>query len=321
MILILSQEFESSTNHVIDWIHHLEGEFIRINCSDFFDKEKMVNLSINDDRPKFDSGFDLSEIRVVWFRRWHDLEKILSSIDCSNNYHTVNQLKESIKYEVRTFWNYVFTLLKELRWLTKPEQTSINKLYALQSAKEVGLKIPETIISNNINSLCKNKKYITKPLFEGGLFTLNNISWSNFTSLIDVEELKDKNLFPLSLFQEYQEKDFEIRTFYLMGKCYSMAIFSQESEQTKVDFRDYDHISPNRNVPFKLSEKIEEKIDLFMKKVNLETGSLDFIRKINGDIVFLEVNPVGQFGMVSYPCNYFIEKDIALELIQNDNKL
>ncbi|MNR06137.1 hypothetical protein D3C85_1222000 [compost metagenome] len=29
---------------------------------------------------------------------------------------------------------------------------------------------------------------------------------------------------------------------------------------------------------------------------------------------FLDLNPVGQFGMVSTPCNYNLEKEIALAL-------
>jgi hypothetical protein len=35
---------------------------------------------------------------------------------------------------------------------------------------------------------------------------------------------------------------------------------------------------------------------------------------------FLEVNPEGQLGMVSLPCNYYLEKKIAKELIKKDYK-
>ena len=52
-----------------------------------------------------------------------------------------------------------------------------------------------------------------------------------------------------------------------------------------------------------------------MEKVELETGSIDMILTKDGKYVFLEINPVGQFGMVSYPCNYFLEKAIAKTLI------
>jgi glutathione synthase/RimK-type ligase-like ATP-grasp enzyme len=48
-----------------------------------------------------------------------------------------------------------------------------------------------------------------------------------------------------------------------------------------------------------------------MDKLNLLTGSLDILKDKNGKYYFLEVNPIGQFGMVSKPCNYYIEEQIA----------
>ena len=36
--------------------------------------------------------------------------------------------------------------------------------------------------------------------------------------------------------------------------------------------------------------------------------------------VFLEVNPEVQVGMVSYPCNYYLEKKLAEELIKSHKK-
>ena len=48
-----------------------------------------------------------------------------------------------------------------------------------------------------------------------------------------------------------------------------------------------------------------------MDQLNLDSGSIDIIYSTNKEYVFLEVNPIGQFGMVSSPCNYYIEKRIA----------
>jgi D-alanine-D-alanine ligase-like ATP-grasp enzyme len=48
-----------------------------------------------------------------------------------------------------------------------------------------------------------------------------------------------------------------------------------------------------------------------MNKLDLNCGSIDMIVTPKNEYVFLEVNPVGQFGMVSYPCNYNLEKKIA----------
>lgn len=94
-----------------------------------------------------------------------------------------------------------------------------------------------------------------------------------------------------------------------------MAIFSQQSEQTKIDFRKYDPVKPNRCTPYKLPAEIENKIDRLMRRIKINSGSIDMIYSPNGQYYFLEVNPIGQFGMTSFPCNYPIEKRIAQYLI------
>jgi hypothetical protein len=49
-----------------------------------------------------------------------------------------------------------------------------------------------------------------------------------------------------------------------------------------------------------------------MESINLNTGSLDFIKSSkDSNYYFLEVNPSGQFGMTSNPCNYNLHEKIA----------
>jgi glutathione synthase/RimK-type ligase-like ATP-grasp enzyme len=49
-----------------------------------------------------------------------------------------------------------------------------------------------------------------------------------------------------------------------------------------------------------------------MSILKLNTGSVDLIfSEEDNKYYFLEVNPMGQFGMVSKPCNYYLEKEMA----------
>ena len=119
-----------------------------------------------------------------------------------------------------------------------------------------------------------------------------------------------KLLFLFHFFQEKIDKDFEIRSFYLDGKLWSTAIISQNDEQTKIDYRKYNSNIPNRNVSYKLPNEIEEKADKLMKLLDLNCGSIDFIK--SGDkFYFLEINPTGQFLGLSITCNYNLDKEIA----------
>ena len=122
------------------------------------------------------------------------------------------------------------------------------------------------------------------------------------------------DIFHPSKFQQLIEKKIEIRLFYLDGKIYSMAIFSQRRDESKVDFRKYDFINPDRYVPFKLPTDIENSLTSLIKSVDLNTCSIDLIKGVDGKFYFLEINPVGQFGMVSKPCNYNLEMEMALFL-------
>jgi glutathione synthase/RimK-type ligase-like ATP-grasp enzyme len=97
-----------------------------------------------------------------------------------------------------------------------------------------------------------------------------------------------------------------------------MAIFSQGDAQTRVDMRVYNHARPNRMVPARLPAAVTAAIVRFMEMVGLKTGSLDLIRTHDGRHLFLEVNPGGQFGMVSEPCNYYLEREVAQYLLRKD---
>lgn len=125
----------------------------------------------------------------------------------------------------------------------------------------------------------------------------------------DIENFNDA--FSPTLIQKYVNKLYELRIFYLDGKCYSSAIFSQLNPQTKIDFRNYNWKKPNRTPAFRLLEEITLKVKKFMTSINMNLGSLDIIVTPNFEYVFLEVNPVGQFFQVTTPCNYYLEKIIA----------
>ena len=48
-----------------------------------------------------------------------------------------------------------------------------------------------------------------------------------------------------------------------------------------------------------------------MQKLDMNSGSIDMVVTKDKRYVFLEVNPIGQFKQVSYPCNYYLEKEVA----------
>lgn len=325
MILILSQSgCEPTTEDVVDWIQTLGSRWMRINGEDL-DGEFDISLEISQDGSVSrllckGAELALSDIRAVWFRRWlrnrrHDQCDLLLGAE-----KLQYQISRHLTKEARRLSDYLFLTLADRSWLSHPNTSTPNKLEVLQRAAIAGFDIPSTLVTTRFDELerfcLSHDKVITKPIGDVSLLTNKGELYAMYTALVDQELLAQlPPIFPASLFQEYIAKRCEVRVFYLAGEVYPMAIFSQDDPQTRVDFRHYNLLNPNRRVPYRLDACIIESIRELMQSMQLDTGSLDFIRALDGRLVFLEVNPVGQFGMVSKPCNYFLERKVAEHLI------
>jgi len=219
-------------------------------------------------------------------------------------------------------------ILNHCSYSCNPFPSVVYKTDVLNKAKKCGLTIPEWIITNNKTDLMpffnKHKDIATKT-FTPLWYHEEDCSFKNLTNKVSIDKDLDliPDTFPETFFQKYIEKKHELRVFYFQGKFYTMAILSQNNDQTEIDFRHYSKENPNRSIPFSLPPFYAKKLDKLSKLLNLQTGSFDILVDYNDAYHFLEVNPVGQFGMVSYPCNYNIERDIAVKLkslLQNIKK-
>jgi ATP-GRASP peptide maturase of grasp-with-spasm system len=220
------------------------------------------------------------------------------------------------------FFNYLYSFLDDRYWLNLPHLSNLNKLWLLNQSINFGLKVPNTIITNDkkdvINFKATHKKIITKPMYEIPDINNNGEQVTTRTKLIDNTNILPNTFFP-SLFQEYIEKEIELRIVYLEKEFYCMGILSQQNPKTMIDFRNYDRVNPNRSIPLDIPQEIKNKIINLMDFLNINFGSIDMILSKEGEYYFLEINPVGQFGMTSNPCNYNLEKKIA-ELLINKAK-
>lgn len=208
------------------------------------------------------------------------------------------------------YWleDYIKKTLESKRHINKESTSNVNKLIVLDKATEIGFDIPEYFLAENTNQVKLNKT-ILKTITGNAILDEIKKDFSGFMYTTIVEEHENNDFF-ITFFQEKIDKDFEIRTFYFNGNCWSMAIFSQNDERTKIDFRKYNKKKPNRNSPYILPKHIEMKISLLMKSLDINCGSLDFIKK-GEKYYFLEINPIGQFSSLSNICNYSLEQKLA----------
>lgn len=318
MILILSEDNDQTTNDVIDWIIYFKHDFVRVNYSC---ECCVTDIRLNDDNIDIlltvqNREVIFSSISSYWYRRGNINIK-QPTLSFNNNLILKDKIKLNLFHEIKSLSSYFHFILKQKDGLGSFFDNNINKLENLFIAKECGLLIPETLITSNINKVFDfikdENEVITKAISEAIMFFFaGEGAIQSYTNIVHKNDLEsyDNIIFP-SLFQRNINKKYELRVFYLDGEFFSMAIFSQSNCKTKIDFRNYDESKQNRCIPYILPLDIKDKLDVFMRRKAYKTGSIDMLVDHNGNFIFLEVNPIGQFGMVSYPCNYYLEKKVA----------
>ena len=326
-IFLSSVSFDPSTDAVMDWLHYTGNKVVRFNGDDVLVDTK---IEINTEGIDFNLGFEngnvisWQEVSCYWHRR--------GKLNFKNTDHNLasdeikgENIHDCIKDELTKVAAYLLYMFEQKPGVGGYFTKSPNKLMMLQRARKAKLDIPRTTIVCTKKELAAiNYPVITKPIFESITFQIDGEGYSTFTEVINPEfinNLPDEFL-PI-LVQEKLDKAYELRIFYFRGRTYAIALFSQLDNKTSLDFRNYNYAKMNRQVPFALSDELQQKIAVFMKLAELETGSIDIVVTMDNRFVFLEVNPVGQFGFVSEAGNYYIEKDIAEILInlKNGNEL
>ncbi|MCJ7934788.1 MAG: grasp-with-spasm system ATP-grasp peptide maturase [Chryseobacterium sp.] len=305
MILIFSEETDTSTNDVVNWFRHLNTDFVIIN--NLFPAN--INWIKDDMTIEQDNRIiRLSEVKAVLYRRGN-MNFVPEKVD----FAPLQSLIQKEFVNLSEIFNYEISLKRNINSFNN---STVNKYIVSDIAGKVKLRVPKDYIITSAEELQKimatTPRLITKTLSGSSIVGLDDTKFGVvYTKLITRKMLKNIEIFQPTYFQEYIEKRYELRIFYLGGKFWTMAIFSQNDKKTAVDFRNYNFEKPNRTVPFTLPKDIEEKLTTLMKTLQLNCGSIDMIVSKEMQYYFLEVNPIGQFGMVSQPCNYNLEKEIA----------
>ena len=335
MILILTNNDENTTDEVIDWLHYYKSPFIRINGGDV---QNLKSIRINDGANQTKFTVDGEEvcsdnISSYWYRRGEMNIGYEKSVLKPLNEINLSKLDKSRHLSGTGFQGY-FTgeqsdieSFISLQFIDKKTNSIGNfynnytiKIQNLTIASTCGLNVPDTLVTPYRDDVLKfyneHNQVIVKAIKNGVGIDIDNRKYLGMTTLFKKDDIDNlpHHFFPM-LFQECLTKRYELRIFYLRGEFYASAIFSQNDQQTKVDFRNYNYNKPNRTPPFRLPTDLKEKLYSFMDKVNMDSGSIDMIVTDINKYVFLEVNPIGQFAQVSKPCNYYLERLVAKSLI------
>ncbi|MDR2651465.1 MAG: grasp-with-spasm system ATP-grasp peptide maturase [Prevotellaceae bacterium] len=312
--VIFSENSDYSTSVIMKWMFFLGKDVVRINRDD----SKLSVERMNNDEILLNTSFgnvNICKTDICWFRRAGSFSIVFLKPDERNS----NIRSFEIQEQKSIHESIIYWVMNNCKYIANPFTSDVSKIDVLLKVQSVGINCPEWIITDNKRNLIKfaeiHKTLVIKT-FNTLNYTEGNTSFKNLTKLLtkrEINTMPDK--FEPLFFQKYIEKKYELRAFFFEDKFFTMAIISQNDDKTAVDFRNYNNEKPNRRIPFQLPYEYETKLKLLSQSLSLDTGSFDILVDKNDNYYFLEVNPVGQFGMTSIPCNYNIEKFIAETLI------
>jgi glutathione synthase/RimK-type ligase-like ATP-grasp enzyme len=226
------------------------------------------------------SSFDLTDVTAVWFRRprYPQIPKIVT-------------LREDRKFAYMEWINAINGILSlEVKCVNPLHyQAAAIKPKQLEVARDCGLIVPETLITNNgrkVEEFLINhgNRVVHKAMSIRAHRFLDTRLWKEE----DRQHLANLQLAP-AIFQEYISGPYDVRATIVGNEIFSARITDLKGG---VDSRLYLD-SPYE--PYELPDEIRNKIFKFMMKMGLVFGTVDLKITDKGEHVFFEINPQGQF--------------------------
>ncbi len=315
-VLIITNEHDNHADAVILELHKRNVPVFRFHPEEF-PHACSISIEIQDGRIE---GEIATTSRTVAFRdicaAWYRRPQSLFSGSVSP---TATQLEDYVRAQSAATMRTLYESLQTL-WVGHPQKLQRADIKALQlaEASKAGLKTPHTLISNRperaaafVDMLGETECAI-KALHTTGVSDEQGYRLPLTTTLPKGHPLDSVALAP-SVFQPYIEKATELRCVVIGKKIFSASIKSQDNEKTRKDWRGGDC----QHEPFTLPAHIEASIHRLMDSFGINFASLDMILTPEGEFVFLELNPNGQWLWLEFELGFPLVASLADLLTTN----
>lgn len=299
MILILTNKQDTHADEVIRYLGKRDIPVFRLNTENILNRYEF-SISISESTSWFglltdETGRELylHDVRTAWFRKPEFEFESPAPMDANSADFAASEARALIE---------TLYALPNIVWVNDPFAASRAKvkLPQLLLAKEFGITVPATIITNSPKDAERffdthERDVITKSIYTSNV-TIGGQNQGILTTRIDpsVFEVSSDSISacPTQL-QEYVEKDFELRVTVIGDEVLAVKIDSQALDQTKVDWRRHAKLLPHS--VYELPPRLQEFCNQFIRSQGLVYGAMDFVVTPDGEFVFLENNPFGQY--------------------------
>jgi hypothetical protein len=190
----------------------------------------------------------------------------------------------------------------DIVWINHPHRHIVanSKPEQLAAARRVGLAIPPTLVSNDPDEVRAFMAAAPGPVVYKCFSQALDLpeGQAQFTGVVTPAQQARLDLIRTTpgVFQHYVPKRYELRITVVGERVFAGRINSQATAESSVDWRHRPFDMESE--PYALPERICKPILAFMRDFGLIYGAFDFIVTPDGDYVFLEVNPGGQYMWV-----------------------
>lgn len=330
MILIVTNKEDIHPTPVIEHFERMGIPFFRLNTESLlseYDFEWICSTATGSDFRirNIQTGLEVygHEIGSVWERR----PLVPSELRFSN----IDQINSHNLKEAHGFLSFLLYYLGDRYSLGHHlyDRSSASKMLQLDIARDLGMKIPDTCFSNE-------KSAVETFAKKHGVVCLKSIDNDNIwfeetlrEHVLYTQAVKSAELMALPeeafsqtvcYLQEYIEKAYELRITVVDSNVFACKIDSQQMDKTsgQIDWRQGLDCGIKHS-EYPLPESVADFCRVFLQKVHLNFGCFDFIVTPEGEYVFLECNPNGQWLWIEQETGMDISKCIADTLIAHDN--
>jgi hypothetical protein len=312
-ILILTDKLDMHPSSVINLMKEQNIPFFRLNTESLMTDYDFAWFHKNAATPDFyikdrNNGKIIwgHEIWSVWYRKPGAPESLPFCINQEIDRHNLTEGKQFFIY-LMYYLSDIYSMGNHL-W----DKRANSKMVQSQLAVELGMEIAPTCISNNKEDIVEFSNQFDsislKSLRDHNVMTTDGKVYHLSTLKVASNQLMEQPEESFSqtvvFAQQYIEKKYELRVTVMGSHIFTCKLDSQAltASTGAVDWRDgYDYGLKHEMID--TPTVIGDFCRKYLQRLCLNFGCFDFIVKPNGEYVFLECNPNGQWGWIEDECH------------------
>jgi glutathione synthase/RimK-type ligase-like ATP-grasp enzyme len=243
----------------------------------------------------------LDAVQSFWWRRPQTFV-LPGGMDANSQHFALTELSTAFQ----GLWQCTTGL-----WINDPvrDSAAAHKPWQLETARDVGLAIPDTLMTTDPEKVrafweSRRGEVIYKPFLQ------------TFHSWRETRQLKREELALLDsvrlapvIFQSLVPGAADLRVTIIGDEIFPAAVDIDKMEY-KLDVRLNQQAYERHQLPADVGARLLE----LMRRLGLEYGAIDLRLTPDGEYVFFEVNPAGQFLFVEHACGLPISAALAARL-------